>query len=47
MKSAMVFANHTAAITVSKMGAMPSLPSYEDVLRGADGLTIPRWEPIG
>lgn len=27
------FANHTAALTVSSMGAMPSLPSLEDVRR--------------
>lgn len=28
---AMCFANHTAAITVSRMGAMPSLPTYAEV----------------
>lgn len=28
---ALIFANHTAAITVTGMGAMPSLPSLEDV----------------
>ena len=29
---ALAFANHTAAITVSRMGAMPSLPMLEEVL---------------
>lgn len=29
--SALCFANHTAALTVSKMGAMPSLPTLEQV----------------
>jgi len=28
----LVFANHTAAVTVSKMGAMPSLPTIDQVL---------------
>lgn len=32
LESAMVFASHTAAITVSRMGAMPSLPTLEEVL---------------
>ncbi len=31
-KSALRFANHTAAITVTQLGAMPSLPKLEDVL---------------
>ena len=31
MDRAMCFANHTAAITVSRMGAMPSLPTLEEV----------------
>ena len=30
---AMTFANHTAAITVSRMGAQPSLPEMEEVLQ--------------
>lgn len=30
---ALTFANHTAALTVSKMGAMPSLPTLAEVLR--------------
>jgi len=41
-KDAMIFANHTAAITVSKMGAMPSLPYYEDVINGKDGTLLPK-----
>lgn len=41
VKSAMVFANHTAALTVSRMGAQPSLPDIQEVIaymesRGAD-----------
>ena len=28
---ALAFASHTAAITVSRMGAMPSLPTVEEV----------------
>ena len=32
LEEAMVFASHTAAITVSRMGAMPSLPTLEEVL---------------
>ena len=28
---ALTFASHTAAITVSRMGAMPSLPTVEEV----------------
>lgn len=31
-EDAMVFANHTASITVSRKGAMPSLPTLEEVL---------------
>ena len=31
LEDAMVFASHTAAITVSRMGAMPSLPTLEEV----------------
>lgn len=39
----LVFANHTAAITVSGMGAMPSLPKLEMVEEGmkARGLAVP------
>ena len=41
MEHALCFANHTAAITVSRMGAMPSLPVFDEVLalmkeRGVD-----------
>lgn len=32
-KTILVFANHTAAVTVSKIGAMPSLPTIEQVLK--------------
>ncbi|MGI6234480.1 MAG: ribokinase [Christensenellales bacterium] len=32
-EEAMAFANHTAAITVSRMGAQPSLPDMAEVLR--------------
>ena len=31
LENALAFASHTAAITVSRMGAMPSLPSLEEV----------------
>lgn len=31
-QQALVFASHTAAITVSRIGAMPSLPSIEEVI---------------
>ncbi|WMJ84131.1 ribokinase [Oscillospiraceae bacterium LTW-04] len=31
-EQALQFASHTAAITVSRMGAMPSLPTHEEVL---------------
>ena len=31
-EEALAFASHTAAITVSRMGAMPSLPTLEEVL---------------
>lgn len=31
IEDALCFANHTAALTVSKMGAMPSLPTLEEV----------------
>ena len=31
-EEALAFANHTAAITVSRMGAMPSLPTLDEVI---------------
>ena len=31
-KDAMEFANHAAALTVSRMGAQPSLPTFQEVL---------------
>ena len=31
-EEALAFASHTAAITVSRMGAMPSVPTLEEVL---------------
>lgn len=31
-REALAFASHTAAITVSRMGAMPSLPTLDEVL---------------
>jgi ribokinase len=43
-EDALVFANHAAAITVSRMGAMPSLPSLLEVetfLQNRSGLTLP------
>lgn len=43
-KDAMAFANRTAAITVSKMGAMPSLPVYDDVVRSMPDASLPRWD---
>lgn len=36
----LLFANHTAAITVSGMGAMPSLPTFETVMEGMKGRNI-------
>lgn len=39
LKTRLVFANHTAAITVSKIGAMPSLPVLEMV---EDGMKLRR-----
>ena len=41
VETALVFANHTAGLTVCRMGAQPSLPTLEEVLalmqeRGAD-----------
>ena len=44
LESAMAFASHTAAITVSRMGAMPSLPTLEEVLlllRDRECQTVP------
>lgn len=37
-EDSLCFANHTAALTVSKMGAMPSLPCLEDVKK-----TLPEY----
>ena len=31
-EQALAFASHTAAITVSRMGAMPSLPKLDEVI---------------
>ena len=31
-EEALAFASHTAAITVSRMGAMPSLPTLDEVI---------------
>ena len=44
----LMFANHTAAITVSKMGAMPSLPTLEMVEKGIKERekTIPNTEVL-
>lgn len=41
-EDALVFANHTAALTVSKVGAMPSLPTLNEVeiLLAKDGIKI-------
>lgn len=41
LDKALTFANHTAALTVSRMGAQPSLPTLDEVLalmraRGTD-----------
>lgn len=44
LESAMAFASHTAAITVSRMGAMPSLPTLGEVLlllRDRECRTVP------
>ena len=44
LESAMAFASHTAAITVSRMGAMPSLPTLEEMLlllRDRECRTVP------
>lgn len=37
----LVFANHTAAVTVSKMGAMPSLPTIDQVLECMEERNVP------
>ena len=44
-REALAFASHTAAITVSRMGAMPSLPTLDEVLsllrqRNYDGFDL-------
>lgn len=46
METIICFANHTAAITVSRMGAMPSLPTLEMVLNSMRerGLCLPNTE---
>ena len=45
LEQALSFASHTAAITVSRMGAMPSLPTLEEVIalmkeRSYDGFDL-------
>ena len=37
----LVFANHTAAVTVSKMGAMPSLPTIDQVTECMEARNVP------
>ena len=44
-REALAFASHTAAITVSRMGAMPSLPTLDEVVallrqRNYDGFDL-------
>jgi ribokinase len=44
-EQALAFASHTAAITVSRLGAMPSLPTLDEVLlllkdRSYDGFDL-------
>lgn len=45
-EQAMLFANHTAGITVSRMGAMPSLPTLDEVLgfMKKNGHDVSRYE---
>lgn len=48
---ALAFASHTAAITVSRMGAMPSLPTVEEVQalmrqRGYDGFDLSELDAL-
>jgi len=39
-QKAMLFANHTAALTVSRMGAMPSLPALAEVCQTLPESTV-------
>ncbi len=39
--AALRFANHTAALTVSRLGAMPSLPTLQEVAAAWPGVSLP------